>query len=75
VTPGLPLGLVDKAVTVRVADGDTHSTPGTYAADAPVGGYFVLDAETIDDAINFAARIPAARLGGAIEVRPSEQYW
>jgi hypothetical protein len=40
-----------------------------------VGGYMVLDAENIEAAFELAARIPAARLGGAVEIRPAEQYW
>jgi hypothetical protein len=35
----------------------------------------VLDAENIEAAFELAARIPAARLGGAVEIRPAEQYW
>jgi hypothetical protein len=76
VSPGLPLGLPADARTVRVADGATAVTEGTYnqAADA-VGGYVVVEAEGIDDAIAIAARIPAARHGGAVEVRPVATYW
>jgi hypothetical protein len=40
-----------------------------------VGGFIVLDAETVEAAVALAARIPAARLGGAVEIRPVEQYW
>jgi hypothetical protein len=40
-----------------------------------VGGYAVLEADDLDAAIEVAARIPAARLGGAVEIRPSETYW
>jgi hypothetical protein len=40
-----------------------------------VGGYFLLEAENLDAAIEVAARVPAARLGGAIEIRPCETYW
>jgi hypothetical protein len=47
---------------------------GTYLAEG-AGGYMVLEAENIEAAIALAARIPAARLGGAIEIRPAEQYW
>lgn len=52
---------------VRVADG-THLSEG-------VGGYLLLEAEDWDAAIALAARVPAARLGGAVEVRKVEQYW
>jgi hypothetical protein len=40
-----------------------------------VGGFFVLEAEDLDAAIEVASRVPAARLGGAIEIRPAERYW
>lgn len=76
VTPGLPLGIPDKARTVRVEDGETIAAEGPYmGAAGTVGGYLVLEADDIDAAIALAARIPAARLGGAIEVRPVETYW
>jgi hypothetical protein len=61
-------------VTVRVRDGEIVTTNGPHPED-PVGGYFEFEAETREEAIKLAARIPAARLGGAIEVRPSEVYW
>jgi hypothetical protein len=76
VTPGLPLGLAENATTVRVQDGRTLTTDGPFVAvKEALGGYFVLEAENLDEAIEVASRIPAARLGGAIEVRPSETYW
>ena len=75
-TPGLPLGLPDKAKTVRVADGKTQATEGPFmGANGAIGGYLVFEADTIDDAVELAARIPAARHGGAVEVRPVETYW
>jgi len=62
---------VETATTVRVQDGRTLSTDGPFADTKEVfAGYYVLDAEHLDEAIELAARIPAARLGGAIEVRP-----
>lgn len=76
VTPGLPLGAVAKAVTVRVTDGRTMAATEPYAGPAgAVGGYLLLEAESLEEAIALAARIPAARLGGAVEVRPCEVYW
>jgi hypothetical protein len=76
VTPGLPLGLPAKATTVRVQDGKTATTEGPFlGAEGSIGGYFVFEADDLDAAIALAARIPAARLGGAIEVRPVETYW
>ncbi|HZD74270.1 MAG TPA: YciI family protein [Actinomycetota bacterium] len=75
-TGGLPMGLPENATTVRVQDGKTLTTDGPFVEikDA-VGGYGVLEADDLDAAIELAARIPAARLGGAIEIRPSEKYW
>ena len=62
---------VETAATVRVQDGRTLSTDGPYADTKEVfSGYYVFEAESLDGAIELAARIPAARLGGAIEVRP-----
>jgi hypothetical protein len=76
VTPGLPLGLPDNATTVRVQDGQTLTTDGPFVSvKEALGGYFVLEADDLDAAIELASRIPAARLGGAIEIRPSETYW
>jgi hypothetical protein len=40
-----------------------------------IGGYYVVEADDLDAAIELASRIPAANLGGAIEVRPAERYW
>ena len=76
VTPGLPLGLPENATTVRVQGGQTLTTDGPFVSvKEALGGYFVLEADDLDAAIELASRIPAARLGGAIEIRPSETYW
>jgi hypothetical protein len=76
VSPGLALGLPAKATTVRVEDGRTVTTSGPLLGpDGAVGGYLIFEAEDLDAAVALAARIPAARLGGAIEVRPVETYW
>jgi hypothetical protein len=40
-----------------------------------VGGLFILEADDLDAAIEVAARVPAARYGGAVEIRPAEVYW
>ena len=62
---------IETATTVRVQDGQTLTTDGPYADTKEVfGGYYVFEADNLDEAIELAARIPAARLGGAIEVRP-----
>jgi hypothetical protein len=76
VTPGLPLGLPENATTVRVEGGRTLTTDGPYVGpEGAVGGYAILEADDPQAAVELAARIPAARLGGAIEVRPVETYW
>ena len=76
VEPGLPLGLPKDAVTVRVSDGQAVTTVGPYVnAAGAVSGYYVVDAETQEEAIAVAASVPAARLGGAVEVRPAQIYW
>jgi hypothetical protein len=76
VTPGLPLGLPENATVVQVENGKTLTTDGPFVATKEaVGGYFIVDADNLDDAIAIAARVPAARLGGAIEVRPVDAYW
>jgi hypothetical protein len=74
IAPGLPLGLPDAARTVQVRNGKPHVKNGPQLAEG-VGGYFVFEAENMEAAIALAARIPAARLGGAVEIRPAEQYW
>ncbi len=74
VTPGLPLGLPNAARTVQVRNGKPEVRDGTYLSEG-AGGYLVFEAENMDAAVALAARIPAARVGGAIEIRPAEQYW
>jgi hypothetical protein len=75
-TPGLPLGLPQDAKTVRVDNRTTLATDGPFVdSKGAVGGYLVLEADDIEAAIDIAARIPAARHGGAIEVRPVATYW
>ncbi|MGO9974440.1 MAG: YciI family protein [Solirubrobacteraceae bacterium] len=68
---GAQLQPIETATTVRVQDGQTLTTDGPHADTKEVfGGYDVFEADNLDEAIVLAARIPAARLGGAIEVRP-----
>ena len=63
------------ATTVRVQDGETLTTDGPFVAiKEALGGYLVYEAENLDAAIELASRIPAARMGGAIEVRPIVEY-
>jgi hypothetical protein len=71
VTPGLGLDAPETATTVRVQDGKTLTTDGPFVEmKEAVGGYLLYEADDLDAAIELASRIPAARLGGAIEVRP-----
>ena len=65
----------EAAVTVRVADGVTQTTQGPLVAtDAALDGYFIYEGENLQEAIEVAARVPAARMGGAIEVRPTVDW-
>jgi hypothetical protein len=60
----------DTATTVRVRDGETLTTDGPFAeTKEQLGGYYIVDCGSLDEAIEFAARIPAAERG-AVEVRP-----
>ncbi|HUJ91320.1 MAG TPA: YciI family protein [Gaiellaceae bacterium] len=62
---------VNTAKTVRVNGGGTLATDGPFAETKEhLGGYYLVDADSIDDAVKLAAKIPSARLGGSIEVRP-----
>jgi hypothetical protein len=75
-TPAPPLGLPENATTVRVENGSTVATAGPcFGAEGAVGGFYVLEAEDLDAAVAIASRIPQARRGGAVEVRPSAKYW
>lgn len=66
---------VETATTVRVQDGRTLTTDGPFADTKEVfGGYYVFEADNLDEAIELAGRIPAARLGGAVEVRPVVEH-
>jgi hypothetical protein len=62
---------VANATTVRVKEGKTLTTDGPFADTKEVfGGYYVFEAQNLDEAIELAARIPAARIGGSVEIRP-----
>lgn len=73
-TSGLPLGLPASAKTVQVRDNKVEVKSGTYLSEG-VGGYCVFEADNMEAAVALAAKIPAARMGGAIEIRPVEKYW
>jgi hypothetical protein len=71
VTPGVQMQPPESATTVRVEDGKTLTTDGPFVAiKEALGGYLFFEADDLDAAIELASRIPAARMGGAIEVRP-----
>ena len=71
VTPGVQMEEPETATTVRVQDGRTLATDGPFVEmKEALGGYLFYEADDLDQAIELAARIPAARLGGAIEIRP-----
>lgn len=71
VTAGEQMQPPEMATTVRVQDGKTLTTDGPFAEiKEAIGGYLFFEADNLDAAIELAARIPAASMGGAIEVRP-----
>jgi hypothetical protein len=74
VTPGLWMEPPELATTVRVEDGETLTTDGPFVAvKEALGGYLFLEADDLDSVIALAARIPAARMGGAVEIRPIKE--
>jgi hypothetical protein len=71
VTPGTWMEPPETATTIRVENGETLTTDGPFVAvKEALGGYLFYEADNLDAAIELASRIPAARLGGAIEIRP-----
>jgi hypothetical protein len=75
VTPGVGLAPAENATTVRVQDGRTLTTDGPFVElKEAIAGYLLFEADDLDAAIELAARIPAARLGGAIEIRPTVEW-
>jgi hypothetical protein len=71
IVAGEQLQPVETATTVRVRDGETLLTDGPFVdAKEHVGGFIVVEVDDLDAALELAARIPAARMGGAVEVRP-----
>jgi hypothetical protein len=75
VSPGLQLQPPETATTVRVQDGKTLTTDGPFVAvKEALGGWLVFEADDLDAAIELAGRIPAARMGGAVEVRPIAEW-
>ncbi len=75
VTPGVHMQSPETATTVRVQEGRTLTTDGPFVElKEAIGGYLLFEADDLDAAIALAAQVPAARLGGAIEIRPLVQY-
>ncbi len=75
VSPGLQLAEPETATTVRVKDGTTLTTDGPFVEiKEAIGGYLLFEADDLDAAIELASRIPAASMGGAIEVRPIVEW-
>jgi hypothetical protein len=78
-TPGVTpsdvwLEAPETATTVRVQDGKTLTTDGPFVAvKEALGGWLVYDADDLDAAIELASRIPAARMGGSVEIRPVKE--
>jgi hypothetical protein len=70
-TPEEGLHPPEMATTVRVENGETLLTDGPFVAiEEAIGGWFQYEADDLDAALEMAARVPAARMGGAVEVRP-----
>lgn len=75
VTPGVWMQPPETATTVRVADGRTLTTDGPFVEiNEAIGGYFFFEAGDLDAAIDVAPRVPAASMGGAVEVRPLVEW-
>ena len=74
VTPGLRMESPETSTTVRMQDGRTLTTDGPFVAvKEALGGYLFCEAEDLDAAIELASQIPAARLGGGVEIRPLKE--
>jgi hypothetical protein len=75
VIPGHGLQPPETATTVRVQEGKTITTDGPFVdTKEALNGYLIYEADDLDAATELAATIPAARLGGAIEVRPIMEW-
>ncbi len=71
VVGGEQLQPAETATTVRVQNGETLLTDGPFVdAKEHVGGFILIEVDDLDAALELAARVPAARMGGAVEVRP-----
>lgn len=75
VTSGVQLQPPETATTVLVQDGRTLTTDGPFVEiKEAIGGYLMFEGDDLDAALELAARIPAARMGGAVEVRPIVEW-
>jgi hypothetical protein len=71
VLDGMQLQGTESATTVRVQDDEALLSDGPFVdAKEYLGGVYLLEADNLDEATAVAARVPAARMGGAVEVRP-----
>jgi hypothetical protein len=74
VTSGVWLEPPEMATTVRAKDSETLTTDGPFVAvKEALGGYLFFEGDDLDAAIEVALRIPAARMGGAVEIRPVKE--
>ncbi|HEX3807031.1 MAG TPA: YciI family protein [Gaiellaceae bacterium] len=72
---GAQLQPTGTATTVRVENGEALTTDGPFVETKEAfGGFYLIDVPNLDDALEFAAKVPAARLGGAVEVRPLVEH-
>jgi hypothetical protein len=63
------------ATTLRVQDGERLLTDGPFAeTKEQIGGYYTIECKDLDEAIDWAAKLPSAALGGATEIRPVTEY-
>jgi hypothetical protein len=75
VTPGLGLQPPETATTVRMADGEALITDGPYVeTKEALDGFFTLEADDLDGAIEVAKKVPALRAGGSVEIRPVMEW-
>ncbi|MEV8436043.1 YciI family protein [Actinosynnema sp. NPDC051121] len=72
---GRRLEPADTATTVRAAGGELLLTDGPFADTKEIfGGFYLVEADNLDVAVELAARIPAVRMGGSVEIRPLAEY-
>jgi hypothetical protein len=68
---GAQLQPATTATTIRVSDGQTLATDGPFADTKEVfGGFYMLEADDLDRAIEVAAKVPSTWMGGSVEIRP-----